>query len=267
MWSDLITFEPGKAMANAQKQWVVGMTLKGRVLEAHPAGDFTQETDDVLVLRAGVYHSWRVPDDGQPWTTVYLIFDPRPSLLPLLDLPEIRPGVMKLSLADSPVRRRVRLALVKASRLLHGRWPNPAELAENALEEAFLWCRAEMERARTRVDPRVQKAVEYLSDHASEPLRLPEIARVASLSVPRFITLFRQYTGTTPIRYIEARRMARARDLLLLGYHTIKEIAELAGYSDPAYFSKRFTRHFRLPPGAYRRVNRDRRSPGAADRP
>lgn len=255
MFSAMTTFDAGRTMTSAQSQWVVGMTLKGRVLEVHPDGNFTQETDDVIVLRAGVQHSWRVLDGGAPWTTVFFIFDPWPSLFPLLELPEVRPGILKLTLADSPVREQVRSALVKANRLLHSPWPNRLDLARNAMEEALLWCGADMHTKGRRMDPRIRKALEYLACHAAQPVRLKEVARSASLSVARFITLFREYTGMTPMDYVEKQRMARAQELILLGYHSIKEISALVGYADPAYFSKRFKHHFRLPPGSYRRMS------------
>ena len=243
-------------MAGTNAQWVVGMTLSGCVREFNPAGDFELVAGDVLVQKADNCNHWKVPDSGAPWKVVFFVFDPWSGIRPLLTLPEIRPGFLKVSLSSSTVMNSVRQALLKAHRLLHSHWPNRLELARNALEEALLWCQTEADRGGPNVDPRVEHVMNYLANHATTPVCLADLADVASLSVPRLMTLFRDYTGTTPMRYLETQRMARARELLVMTSHSVKEISDILGYSDAAYFSKRFTRYFQTPPGAYRKGNR-----------
>ena len=245
----------GESASGAMGDWMLGMTLRGHNHEYHPDGDFSQDQDDVLVIKANTNHRWKVFEDGAPWEVIYFIFHPRPSMLPLLKLPEIRPGIMKLSLTNSPVLNNVRMALLKGHRLLNSHWPNREDLAMNALENALLWCKTELTQAQISMDPRVQKAIEYVASHMTEPVYLTDVAHAATLSTPRLMTLFRKYTGTTPMGYLEKERLERAREMLCLSYHSVKEIAALVGYEDTVHFSKRFSRHFKLSPIAYRSAN------------
>ena len=48
------------------------------------------------------------------------------------------------------------------------------------------------------------------------------------------------------------RRMERAQYLLLTSHASVKEIAHAVGLPDPAYFSRIFTRLYRVPPSEYR---------------
>ena len=249
MLSFLATIQPGRRSDGAVSDWVLGMTLEGRSHELHPGGDFSQEPFDVIAIPANTSHHWMVPDASGPWTTLYFIFRPRPSLLVLLrQLPEIRPGIMKLPLAASPVRGKARAALLRAHRLLNSPWPNRVELAMNALEGALLWCQAELGSARTSTDPRVQKAVAYLLRRLAGPVYLEELAKACALSVPRLETLFKERVGLTPMAFLESERMERARELLVSSQYPVKMVAGLAGYDDPVYFAKRFAKHFHASP-------------------
>jgi AraC family transcriptional regulator, positive regulator of tynA and feaB len=59
--------------------------------------------------------------------------------------------------------------------------------------------------------------------------------------------------GTTPIGYITKRRMESAADRLLMEPSTpITDICYSTGYSDCAYFSRRFHAHFGMSPTEYR---------------
>ncbi len=243
---------PGMSASGAMGDWMLGMTLRGRNHEFHSGGDFSQGLHDLIVIKANTDHRWKVTEDGGPWEVIYFIFHPGPAMMQLLKLPEIRPGIMRLSLAGSPVRGKVRAALLEGHRVLNSHLPNRENLAMNCLENALLWCQAEMNQARTPVDPRIQKAIEYLANNLGRAVYLADVARAASLSTPRLMTLFRKHAGTTPMEYLERERMERASEMLSLSYHAVKEIAGLVGYGDTVHFSKRFARRFKLSPKAYR---------------
>ena len=48
-------------------------------------------------------------------------------------------------------------------------------------------------------------------------------------------------------------RMERAKQLILEGRHSIKEIADLLGISNPFYFSTAFRRYVGMSPSQYRK--------------
>ena len=259
MLSFLVTMRPGHHAEHAMAGWVVGITLAGRNHELHPAGDFSQETSDLVAIEANVAHRWVVPEGAPAWRTLFFVFHPRPSALLLLrQLPELRPGFRKLPLAKSPARNRVRAALLGAHRALSSPWPNRFELATSALEHALLWCQTELERTRTATEPRVQKAVAHLLRNLAGPIYLEELAKVCSLSVPRLEALFKKHVGVPPMAFLESARLERARDILSTSGYSVKETASLVGYDDPVHFAKRFAKRFQASPRQYRLARRPR---------
>ncbi len=109
-------------------------------------------------------------------------------------------------------------------------------------------------------DPAVVCAIELARVHLREPgVRLTHLARAASLGRSRFVQRFRQATGVSPMRYLEALRMEEARRLLEEDL-AVARIAQLAGFEDPLYFSRRFRTLHGVPPSAYRAVARGARA-------
>ena len=108
-------------------------------------------------------------------------------------------------------------------------------------------------------DPAVVRAMELARVHLREPgVRLIHLARAASLGRSRFVQRFRQATGVSPMRYLEALRMEEARRLLEEDL-AVARIAQLSGFEDPLYFSRRFRALHGVPPSAYRAVARGAR--------
>jgi len=89
--------------------------------------------------------------------------------------------------------------------------------------------------ARYRLDTRIEAYAEAL---AVSPKRL----RAACLHV----------AGVTPLRILHARLLLEAKRLLLYSNITVTEAAYDLGFSDPAYFSRFFTRGCGLSPRAFR---------------
>lgn len=65
--------------------------------------------------------------------------------------------------------------------------------------------------------------------------------------------LFHAYLGMSPHAYWTRIRMERAKQLILEGRHSIKEIADLLGISNPFYFSTAFRRYVGMSPSQYRK--------------
>ena len=63
---------------------------------------------------------------------------------------------------------------------------------------------------------------------------------------------FMESFGCSPTAYLRDRRLACAKQLLESTRLHISEIACSAGYPDPLYFTKVFTRRFGCSPSAYR---------------
>ena len=126
-------------------------------------------------------------------------------------------------------------------RLPPGAHSEGSELAMSAIEEAVLWCRHEYRSSSAPLDPRVQKALAFLSRNVSQPgLRLADVVNAAGASRPRLMALFRQQIGVPPMEYLERERLRQARQLLESGLLRVKEAAAACGYTDAKHFARRF---------------------------
>lgn len=71
------------------------------------------------------------------------------------------------------------------------------------------------------------------------------------ITAPHFRALFRQATGVSPVAFLHEKRIAYAKELLGKYYPynlSVKEIAQMSGFSDPYYFSRLFKKQTGLAP-------------------
>ena len=99
----------------------------------------------------------------------------------------------------------------------------------------------------------MEAALGYFNEHYNTDLCIEEYARSKGMSVSWFIRNFKQYTGTTPIQYIVAVRIANAQMLLETTNDNITEIGHIVGYENPLYFSRIFKKQKGLSPSEYRK--------------
>ena len=85
------------------------------------------------------------------------------------------------------------------------------------------------------------------------PLRLDELAMTIGLTRFQFARSFRKKTGQSPRQYVLARRLTRARTLLVEPRMTLTEIAYACGFASQSHMSDTFRAHLGITPGAYRR--------------
>ncbi len=79
---------------------------------------------------------------------------------------------------------------------------------------------------------------DYVEANLDQDLSLAELAAVAGFSVSHFKELFRQAAGMPVHRFVLARRVERARQLLQAGKLTNTEIALEAGFSHPSHMAR-----------------------------
>ena len=107
----------------------------------------------------------------------------------------------------------------------------------------------------TKRDEHIVNAKSYMDVHFKEPTCLSEAVALSGVTGRRFGDVFKQQFGTTPNSYLLQKKLGYAAELLALGYLSVTEVAELAGFCDVYYFSKMFKRHFGTTPGQYKKEN------------
>jgi AraC-like DNA-binding protein len=103
------------------------------------------------------------------------------------------------------------------------------------------------------VDYRIRKALAYIDEHATENLKIEEIARSVGLSRSRFFEQFRKCVGASPQHYIDWARLALATRWLGMGERPLTELAEELGFSAHSHFTRFFTQHLGVSPSEFRR--------------
>lgn len=100
---------------------------------------------------------------------------------------------------------------------------------------------------------RLQRVLDYIEDNPESSLTVSDLAAVACLSPFHFTRAFRKAKGSPPHRYVSAKRLGRARQLLRDTDDALADIALACSFSSQASFTKAFRRATGTSPGEYRR--------------
>ncbi|WP_111655469.1 helix-turn-helix domain-containing protein [Isoalcanivorax indicus] len=98
-----------------------------------------------------------------------------------------------------------------------------------------------------RIDPRLQRVLDWLGDHLETPVRLAALARIAQASESWLAHAFTDTIGIPVRRYVLWRRLRRAIETALDGA-SLTEAAHHAGFSDAAHLSRTFRDNFGVTP-------------------
>ncbi len=94
----------------------------------------------------------------------------------------------------------------------------------------------------------VERAAEFVRQHAAGGLSLAAVARAMQVSPNYLTSLFRELAGVSLGRFILEERMGQAQRRLGTPESKVKEVALELGFSDPYAFSRAFKRHTGLAP-------------------
>ena len=99
---------------------------------------------------------------------------------------------------------------------------------------------------------RVNRAIDYITAHLDQPLRLEEIARAACFSPYHFHRIFRALIGETLASFVKRVRLERA--LYLLSHRKgarLTDVALACGFASSSDFSRSFRAHYGVPPSEF----------------
>nr|WP_239566079.1 AraC family transcriptional regulator [Paenibacillus sacheonensis] len=99
---------------------------------------------------------------------------------------------------------------------------------------------------------KIAYAMQYMEQRYEEQVDLRRLADDAGMSPSYFRALFKGATGRTPLEFLTAVRMERAKALLHEGDYPIHDISARVGYADIHYFSNLFKKIEGLSPRNYR---------------
>jgi AraC-like DNA-binding protein len=166
------------------------------------------------------------PDDGT---------GPGPERVPVAAMQDLGPAFVPL---DASFRRAIALAATQVERATVKIWDLLWELTDpHALRAAGNEMGAERS-GNVAGHPALRAAQAMIALRLAEPLDVNDIATAADVSTTHLTRLFRAATGGGVAQYVRARRMERARHLLLHSTMPIKSIAIQVGIADVQLFNK-----------------------------
>ena len=183
---------------------------------------------------------------------IWMIFDPNPHLLEVLHPTKGEPAPFAISFQNPEIWTAVRGGLRDLLLWWNAEVPQ-LRLAENAMNRALLLAAyARDQQLPSLPDDRIDRAVAYISKRLGEELSGEMLARAAGLSASRFAFLFKERTGLAPMKFLEMRRIERAKHLLLTTSLPIQQIALSTGFPNAQHFSTCFRKVAGQSPSTFR---------------
>ena len=208
----------------------------------------------LILIPPGTPHSYEA-DPSVPWNIYWIHFsgDQSSEYTELID-PGSKQPVLQLADTDEFVRRFEALYSAVVTAFSDSALVNAStELAKtlsliNSLKTG-------RHRKSRQSEQRLLASIERITRQYNAPHTLEELARNAGLSVPHYVALFRNQTGTSPMRYLTRVRLRHACELLDMTDLPVSEIAAAVGFEDAFYFSRLFHKHIGHSPSNYRKIN------------
>ncbi len=242
--------------------WTLCLTDSGCGRITSGETQVTLAPGDIVLLQPEFTGKVARAREADHWNCYYLAFRPRAQWLPWLrmDFPALRP-IVPAKLAGN-VLDAIRRDLQELSAPRHAPRNLTDALCFNLIQNVLIrWSCSRMQvRSRAspaistgRRDARVRDAAAFFMDHLDSTDSLEDVAARVGLSASHLIRLFKQEFGTSPIRWRDSIRLAKAREQLVKSDVPLARISKAVGWDDPFYFSRRFKQHFGLAPDHYRR--------------
>lgn len=104
-----------------------------------------------------------------------------------------------------------------------------------------------------------QKVKDYLDKNYTEPITLDSLSEMVYVSKCYLSHMFKEQTGTSPIKYLTQKRIENACKMLKETNMPVKEISRVVGYDNPLYFSQVFKNILNVSPLEYRKSKKNKR--------
>ena len=105
----------------------------------------------------------------------------------------------------------------------------------------------------TVIGTRMQKFLQYISEHYGEDISLDRLAGSATVSKSECLRCFRASMQTTPYKYLTEYRLSKAAELLKNSDEPIGNIADSVGFRQVSHFGKCFKEKTGFSPRDYRK--------------
>nr|WP_129732381.1 AraC family transcriptional regulator [Parabacteroides goldsteinii] len=102
-------------------------------------------------------------------------------------------------------------------------------------------------------DNRIRKTIRHIRKNIDKNITIDELTEICCLSKDHFIRLFKEEMHTTPVQYINQKKIERAQLLIITDHHSIKDIAYTLSFENVSYFNRLFKRYTGMTPVLYKK--------------
>ncbi len=226
--------------------------------------DFPLREGDVLIICPGIVHELFAPPAGER-----IIFQPSLAQISIKELDliisMISPAILITPEHYPQIHGQVRRLMLD----IREEYMQPPLYAESSIYSKFMQilvlvgrCHAEI--AKQHFDAKNDKQKEYMdkflficnyiNEHYTEQLTLEEVASLAGFSKYHFTRLFKQYADTSFYKYLNQKRIAHAKNLLINKDLSVLEVALQCGFSNLSSFLRMFKQLTGCTPTELRRM-------------
>ena len=100
---------------------------------------------------------------------------------------------------------------------------------------------------------KIRQAVQYIQQNFRQPLNMAQVSNHVSMNYSLFSLLFKQYTGSNFVSYLQKLRLDEAKKLLETTDWRVNEIGRRVGFADEKHFLKVFKTVAGMSPTEYRK--------------
>lgn len=104
-------------------------------------------------------------------------------------------------------------------------------------------------------DERMARVLNYIHANIYNDIDIDTLASIACVTKPYLIRIFKHNFGTSPLQYINQKKIERAQLFLITREITVKELAYTMGFNDHSYFIRLFKKITGVTPMEYRTEN------------
>ena len=218
---------------------------------------------ECLFLNSGVLHTARQREDMESALIMVVVF--RPSLFakehPDSGFLRYFSGSEESLVWDGAGEEEVpvRLALERLAGLREGEYGYEL-MCLSEISRIWLYASRRMRQGGQRsggaAHGPVKKMLAYIHDHYQEKIAIDQLTAFAGVSRTQCYSHFKQYTGLSPVAYLNDYRLSRAAAIMLETECSVTEAGYACGFGDSSYFVKLFRQRFGVPPMRYRRERR-----------
>lgn len=226
--------------------------------------DYLLQEGDIMLICPGVIHELFAPPQG-----VRIIFQPSLSQIDLKELDIIisliSPAILITPDTYPQIHRQIRQLMLEIRDEYFSSAPYAEAFIYSRLLKILVYVgRYYAEIAQQNIEAKNSKQKEYMekffficsyiNEHYTENLTLETVASLAGFSKYHFTRLFKQYADTSFYKYLNQKRIAHAKNLLINQDLSVIEVALQSGFSNLSSFLRMFKQITGYTPTQFRKM-------------